>query len=239
MSAPGLALAAHASGRLVRRYKRFLADVELDGGGGRVTAHCPDPGRMDGLAVPGAWVRLSESDDRRRKLRHTLEMIRAGRTWVGVHPGRANAVVRAALEAAAIPELAGYRELRAEVAVGTETRLDFRLADHAQGAPPAWLEVKSATLAEGERARFPDSVTERGRRHCERLAGIAKAGERAVLLFLVQRSDCTSVEPADDVDPAYGEALRAAHAAGVELLALGAKVTAHRIRVTGALPVRL
>ena len=165
---PSLPVCAPLQGRLLRRYKRFFADVETTDGE-ILTVHCPNPGSMRGLLVEGAAVRCSSSDNPKRKLRHTLEMIRIRRTWVGLHTGRANAVVRTALEAEVMPELSGYRNLRSEVAAGSGSRFDFRLEDHAAGAPDAWLEVKSVTMAEGPRARFPDAVTERGRRHATHL----------------------------------------------------------------------
>jgi sugar fermentation stimulation protein A len=235
-SAPvGAALEA----RFLRRYKRFFADVET-ADGEKLTVHCANPGSMLGFDRPGARVRCSHSDAPTRKLAYTLEMMRVGRAWVGLHTGRANAVVAAALQAGLPRALAGYSGLRREVVVpwrGERPRLDFRL--EAEGRPPVWLEVKSATLAEGRLARFPDSVTLRGRRHLELLAALRKQGERAALLFLVQRADCDAVAPADAIDPAYGEALRRAAAQGVELYALGARVSPRGIRVERELPVRL
>ena len=233
----GVRLDARLRGRLLRRYQRFFADIET-AAGEKLTVHCPDPGSMRGCAHPGAAVRCSESDDPRRKLRHTLEMIRVGRVWVGAYPARANAVAAQALEAGAIPELAGYSECRREVTSG-RSRLDFRLAGHARDPRPAWIEVKSVSLAEGRTALFPDSVTERGRRHVDTLAMLVRGGERAVLLYVVQRADCDCVAPADAIDPEYGRALRAAARAGVEILALGAKVTARGIAVERQLPVVL
>jgi sugar fermentation stimulation protein A len=229
---------APLAARFVRRYKRFLADVETDTGQ-ILTVHCPNPGSMLGFHRPGAAVRCSASDDPRRKLRHTLEMMRIGRTWVGLHAQRANAVVESALRAGAPRDLADYTQVAREIRVAEGTRLDFRLSGGVRDARPAYLEVKSVTLAEGRLALFPDSVTERGRRHVEALRGLCGEGARAVLLFLVQRSDCDRVAPADHIDPAYGAALRRAAAAGVELFALGARVTARAIRVERELPVQL
>jgi sugar fermentation stimulation protein A len=232
-----LLLDADLEGRLIRRYKRFLADIET-ADGRTMTVHCPDPGGMRGLTKEGAAVRCSTSDNPNRKLPHTLEMIRVGRTWVGVNTGRANALVRRALEGGFIEGLQGYTDVRSEVMAEAGSRLDFRLMGHAE-APDAWLEVKSVTMAEGKRGRFPDSVTERGRKHVDLLHRLARDGERAVLLYLVQRADCESVEPADEIDPAYGEALRKAAHGGVEVHALRARVSPTRIRVEGALPVLL
>ncbi|HEY5657855.1 MAG TPA: DNA/RNA nuclease SfsA [Myxococcota bacterium] len=232
---------APLAARFLRRYKRFLADVEI--GAGRVlTVHCPNPGSMLGFHRPGAAVRCSESDDPRRKLRHTLEMMRIGRTWVGLHTLRANAVVEAALRCGAPRALSGYARLDREVRVDAgprATRLDFRLSGRARDARPAYVEVKSATLADGRRALFPDSVTERGRRHLEALCELHARGARAALIFLVQRGDCDCVAPADHIDPAYGEALRRAARVGVELFALGARLTPRAIHVERELPVLL
>jgi sugar fermentation stimulation protein A len=238
-----LALAADLEGRLLRRWKRFFAEIET-ADGRKLVVHCPNPGSMLGLAEPGLRVRCSTSDSPSRSLRHGLEMVRVGRTWVGVHTGRANALVAAALAAAGVPELAGYAEMRREAPVGGGSRLDFRLSGHSRDPRPAFLEVKSVTLADagaapaGERlARFPDAPTERGRRHLEVLVRLRRDGARAVLLFLVQRADCRAVAPADEIDPAYGQALRAALRAGVEVLALRARVGPHALEIERPLPV--
>ena len=231
-----LPLQAAVRGRLLRRYKRFLADVETEDGQ-TLTVHCSDPGSMSGCARPGAAVRCSVSPNPKRKLSHTLEMIRVGRVWVGVNTGRVNEAVARALAAGAVPELAGYAVVEREVRAGERSRLDFRLRDHPRDPRPTWVEVKSVTLADGRIGLFPDSVTERGRRHLEELMRLERAGDRAALLFLVQRADCDAVSPADSIDPAYGEALRRAEAAGVELFALGARLTAGAIRIERRLPV--
>jgi sugar fermentation stimulation protein A len=233
-----VALEASLSGRLVRRYKRFFADVAL--GDGRVlTVHCPNPGSMLGLDVAGAPVRCSTSANPARRLAHTLEMIRPGRAWVGLHTTRANALVDAALRAGAVPGFEGYASVRREVAAGDGSRLDFLLEGRPGDARPAWLEVKSATLAAGRCARFPDTLTLRGRRHLETLAKLRAAGARAALVFVIQRADCTRFEPADEIDPGYGAALRAAVREGVEVLALRARVSPRALVLGGAAPVRL
>ncbi|HVP28747.1 MAG TPA: DNA/RNA nuclease SfsA [Myxococcota bacterium] len=233
-----VSLEADLEGSLLRRYQRFFADVAL--ADGRVlTVHCPNPGSMLGCATPGARVRCSTSESPTRKLAHTLEMIRVGRAWVGLHTTRANQLVAAALAARRLPFLEGYATVRREAAAGDGARLDFRLDDHASDPRPAWVEVKSVTLAAGRLARFPDSVTERGRRHLETLAKLRARGERALLLFVVQRADCDRVEPADDLDPAYGRALRAAAAGGVELRAIRARVSPRALALEGELPVLL
>ncbi len=233
-----LPLDARLAGRLQRRYKRFLADVEF-ASGEVVTVHCADPGSLRGLLSPNAAVRLSTSSDPRRTLRHTMEMIRADDTWVSVHPARANAIADLALENAVLPTLRGYTERKREVAVAGGSRLDFRLGGNARDARPCFLEVKSASWAVDGVARFPDAVTARGLRHVETLASLRSEGARAVLLFVVQRGDCTRLEPADDVDPRYGAALRAAARAGVEVLALRTRVSPSRIALDGPIPVNL
>lgn len=229
---------AHVEARLVRRYKRFLADVELPGGD-VVTVHCPNPGSMRGTDRPGSQVRCSTSPNPKRKLAHTLEMIRVGRIWVGLHTLRANQLAARALEVGAIRALAGYRRVTPEVRAGEGTRLDFALDGHARDARRAFVEVKSVTLAEGGRALFPDAVTERGRKHLEVLAGLAADGHRAALLFVVQRGDCLSVSPAEAIDPAYAQTLRRVAGQGVELLAVRARVGPSRIRMEAMLPVLL
>jgi sugar fermentation stimulation protein A len=206
---------------------------------------------MKGTNAPGSQVRCSTSDNPARKLRHTLEMIRVGRIWVGLHASRANALARLALERGAVRELRGYRDIASEVAAGDGSRLDFRLDDHVRGRAAAWVEVKSVTLSEasaeapaqaragGKRARFPDAVTTRGRRHIETLVKLRRRGDRACLLYIVQRGDCDAVEPADDIDPEYAAALRAAARQGVELFALRARVSAKAITLEKRLPVLL
>jgi len=229
---------ARLRGRFIRRYKRFLADVELESGR-TVTVHCANPGSMRGFHRPGASVRCSTSDDPKRKLRHTLEMMRIGRTWVGLQTLRANPVVAAVLGARAFAPFAEYPVVDREVSVPGGSRIDFALSGSARDTRAAYVEVKSVTLANSGVARFPDSVTTRGKRHLESLMDLHATGHRAAILFLVQRADCDRVEPADDIDPAYGEALRRAVSAGVEAFALGARVTSRSIAVERMLPVSL
>lgn len=230
-------------GRLVKRYKRFLADVELDDGR-TITAHTPNPGRMTGLVSSGRRVVLSESDNPRRKLRFTWELLRLGSRWVGVNPMHSNRLVEEAIARGIASPLTGYHELKREVGLdGDEAsaRLDFRLR---AGDELAWLEVKTATLVEplpdGRKvARFPDAPTARGRRHLELLRNRARRGERAVLCFVVQRGDVDLVTSADAIDPAYGEGLRRAVGDGVEVLAYGARVGPRRMLLDRAIEVAL
>lgn len=220
------------SGRLIRRYKRFLADVEIDEG--IVVAHCANPGAMTTCAPEGAPVWLSESDNPRRKLRYSWELVDVDGELVSVNTARSNRVVEEALNAGRIPELAGYRAVEREVRWG-KSRLDFVL----RGAPDCLVEVKTVTLKTGAgECAFPDSVTARGRRHLEELIGAVGAGRRAVLLFLCARAGTRRIRPADEIDPAYGATLRAAAAAGVEVLAFGCVLSPSEIVLGERLPIQ-
>lgn len=230
-----LPIRADLRGRLVRRYKRFLADIETESGE-ILTVHCPNPGAMTGTDRPGSAVRCSTSDNPKRKLRHTLEMVRVGRIWVGVHTLRANQLVARALAMNGLPGVRGYARVQPEVQALAGSRLDFGLGGHPSDPKPAWLEVKSVTLARGDTARFPDSVTARGRRHLEVLATLCARGHRAILLFVVQRGDCRRVECAEEIDPAYAQALRDAVAQGVEIRAVRARVRSREILLEKTLP---
>ena len=225
-------------GRLLRRYKRFLADVELDSGG-QITAHTANPGRMTGLTEPGSQVFLTYHDSPRRKLNYSWELVRVGRHLVGINPHLANTLVAEGIERGVVAELDGYAELRREVAYGQRgSRADMRLDGHPTH-PPATVEVKNVTLIEGELALFPDAPTERGRKHLRELMDVVRAGERGVLVFVVQRKDCDAVAPADAVDPEYAELLREAAQVGVEVLAYRAKVGTREVKLVERMPVRV
>ena len=207
-------------GHILRRYKRFLADVLLDDGR-EVTAHCPNTGSMRTCWEPGARVELSYSSDPRRKLAWTLERVDMGRGWIGVHTGRTNPAIAEALEQGRIPALAGYRTLRREVpfhASGLAGRLDLGLSDGVER--DALVEVKNVTLLDGDRLRFPDAVTERGRKHLELLAAACAAGLRGVIVFALNRPEGAVFSPAATVDPQYAQCLRQVTAAGVEAIAV-------------------
>jgi sugar fermentation stimulation protein A len=197
-------------GVLIRRYKRFMADVRLSDGA-IVTAHCANPGSMLGLNRPGSAVLLSRSANPARKLPFTWELVRRGRTWVCVNTQVANRVVAHWIEMRRIDGLVG--EVRREVSVAG-SRFDFRVGDD------CLVEVKTVTLRLGEEGAFPDSVTERGRRHLETLARLE--GYRRILLYFVARSDVAAVRPAREIDPAYADALRHAVDRGVEVIAIRA-----------------
>ena len=218
-------------GRLLRRYKRFLADVEMEG---RVeTVHCANPGSMMGLAAPGARVWLSRRANPTRKLPLTWELVEARGSLVGVNTAHANRLADEALALNRIPELAGYDLRRREVACGEASRIDFLLSG--PGRPPCYVEVKSVTLSRGAAAEFPDAVTARGARHLKELMALQREGARSVMLFLAQRGDCRQFEVAGDIDPAYGAALTAARAAGVEILAYGCRVSPEAIELADPL----
>jgi sugar fermentation stimulation protein A len=208
--------------RLIKRYKRFLADVALDEGG-EVTAHCPNPGSMMGLKDPGLRCWVSAHDDPRRKLKYTLELVEADGALVAMNTQNPNRIAEDAITAGRIAPLAGYASLRREVKYGENSRIDLLLEDPAR--PPAWVEVKNCHLMRTPGlAEFPDSVTTRGAKHLGELIKRVEAGDRAVQLFIVQRPDCTRLSPARDLDPAYGQALETAAKAGVEILAYGCRI---------------
>ena len=226
-------------GRLIRRYKRFLADVELESGE-TITAHCANTGPMTGCAEPDSDVLLTKSDNAARKLQYSLELIRVGRTWVGINTARPNAIVEDAILTKKIPELAGYAELRREVKYGKggKSRIDILLEDKKRGL--CWVEVKNTTLlSEPGTARFPDAVTTRGQKHLGELTAQVKKGDRAVIFFLVNRADAERMGPADEIDPEYGKLLRKALKAGVEALAYQVKSTPRGSEVVKRLPVVL
>ncbi|MEO4046137.1 DNA/RNA nuclease SfsA [Pseudomonas sp. CAU 1711] len=223
-------------GRLVRRYKRFFADI--DTASGPLTIHCPNTGSMLNCLDPGGRVWFSRNDDPRRKLRGTWEL---GETPHGrlacLNTGRANALVEEALRAGVIKELAGFGELRREVRYGEEnSRADFRLAFP---SGPVYVEVKSVTLgfADSNVAAFPDAVTERGAKHLRELAALARQGVRAVLLYCVNLSAIEAVRVAKEIDAAYAAALHEARAAGVEVLAYGGEIAPDEVRLARRLEV--
>ncbi len=204
-------------GRVLRRYKRFLAEVEL-ADGRLVTAHCPNTGSMRTCWAPGAPVQLSHSDDPRRKLAWTWERVDMGRGWIGINTHRVNAVVAEGIAQGRVPALAGYPEPRREPRLDLPGlpagRLDLALGND------CLVEVKNVTLWEGGCLSFPDAVTVRGRRHLDLLAALAVRGLRAVLLFALNRPEGTCFSPAAHIDPAYAHGLAEAAAAGVEVLAV-------------------
>lgn len=232
-------------GRLIRRYKRFLADVRLPDGE-EVTAHCPNTGSMLGCQPDNARVWLSRSDNPKRKLKYTWELVETTPGVLAcVNTARPNAQAREAIEAGRVPELGGYTDCRAEVRYGDEkSRIDLLLSGHPDKAD-AWVEVKNVTLAGGPRGYFPDAVTERGQKHLRELMAQVEKGDRAVLFFVVNHTGIEEVRPADHIDARYGELLRQARAAGVEVLAYRAALAgpdghpSGRLDLIEAVPVSL
>jgi sugar fermentation stimulation protein A len=216
---------------LIRRYKRFLADIQLDDGE-ILTIHCPNTGSMKNCAFPGSRIWYSKSNNKNRKYPHTWELIEtpAGHL-IGVNTGKANRLVREAIESGVVEELTGYADIRAEVRYGVDkkSRVDFVLSNESGStAMECYVEVKSVTLLDetcGEGVGlFPDAVSERGTRHLNELMHVARNGQRAVLFFCVQHTGIGEVRPADDIDPVYGQTLRKALVAGVEVLAYRADI---------------
>ncbi len=226
-------------GRLILRYKRFLADVEL-ADGAAVTAHCANPGSMMGLKAPGSAVWLSVTDDPKRKLKHSWKLIEVDFGWrgpqlVSLDTGHPNRLAEEAIMAGAIPELAGYATLRREVAYGRNSRVDLLLT--APGRADAYVEVKNVHLMRRPGlVEFPDSVTARGAKHLEELGDMAEAGRRAVMLFVVQMQ-ASSFSIAGDIDRAYDAALSRAMARGVEALVYVCAVTEAEIIITHRIPL--
>jgi sugar fermentation stimulation protein A len=224
---------------LVRRYKRFLADVTLPGGE-TLTVHIANPGAMTGLAAPGARVWLSKSDNPSRKLSHSWELVEVdfgvGIELVGVNTAQPNPLVGAALAAGAIPELAGYGSIRREVKYGRNSRVDFLLED--AGRPPCYVEIKNVHLMRRPGlAEFPDARTERGAKHLDELGDMVAAGARAAMLYLIQIGSAERFALARDIDPKYGAAFDRARSRGVEAIAWRCRIDRDGIEVAGPVPV--
>ena len=221
-------------GILLRRYKRFLADIELDSGE-TITAHCPNTGAMTGCAEPGWPVWLSRSDSKTRKYPHTWELVETGAGMACVHSARANKVVLEAVQEGRIPELAGYAGLKREVKYGEGSRADLLLSDEERRC---YVEVKSVTLCQdGSVGAFPDAVSTRAAKHLRELQTVVESGDRAVIFFCVFHTGIQQVRAAAEIDPDYTHALAKALAAGVETLAWRAHISPQQIRLQEALPV--
>lgn len=221
--------------RLLRRYKRFLADVEM-AGGEFVTAHCANPGTMLGLAEPGMRLLLSKSASTTRKLAWSWELVEADGTLVGINTTHPNGLVAEAIAANAIPELAGYDRLKREVRYGVNSRIDILLSGDAR--PDTFVEIKNIHLSRTKGlAEFPDCVTARGAKHLRELSAMVAAGHRAVMVYLVQRSDTREFALARDIDPPYAAAFDLARDAGVEMLAYDCRVTPEEVAVNRRIPV--
>ncbi len=230
-------------GTLVQRYKRFLADVRL-ASGEVVVAHCANSGSMLSVKDPGSRVWLSPAADPNRKLRYTWELIAVGDALAGVNTAHPNRLVAEAIAAGKIKELTGYPVLKREQKYGKNSRIDILL--EAPDRPACYVEIKNVTMkrgtgnqAGGDLAEFPDAVTERGAKHLREMTDIVKAGGRAVMVYLVQRTDCRRFSVAADIDPAYAAGLAAALAAGVEALCYGCRIGPDAITVAGPLTLDL
>ena len=224
------------SGILIKRYKRFLADIEL-ASGEIITAHCPNTGPMIGVCTPGSPVQVSVSDNPKRKLPYTWEMIQVNDTkptWVGINTALPNRVIKLALEKEIFPELVkDYDQIRSEVPYGKEkkSRVDFLLTSK-QSKSPIYLEVKNTTLAQGNIALFPDTVTTRGQKHLRELMAVLPEA-KSVMLYFINRGDCNTFAPGDDKDPVYGQLLREALNKGVKVLPYRFEVTPVGIKYLG------
>jgi sugar fermentation stimulation protein A len=220
-------------GILIRRYKRFLADIILEDRG-TVTVHCPNSGSMKGCATPGSRVFISRSSNPGRKYPFTWELVEADGFWAGINTGLPNVLVREAIENGTVCELQGYSTIRPEVPYGEHSRIDLLLESPRQRC---FVEVKNVTLVENGLAFFPDAVTTRGQKHLNELMRVVRAGDRGVIFFTVQRGDGMSVAPAETIDPEYSRLLRLALINGVEALAYRAVITPEEIRLSERLPV--
>ena len=223
-------------GRLIKRYKRFLADVKLDDGR-VVTAHCPNSGKMTACCDPGMPVYLSRHDDPKRKLKYTWEMIEMPTSLVGVNTHLPNRLVAESINRGVVDELYGYESLQREVTTGGNSRIDIMLSDRQKGR--CYVEVKNCTLVQNGVAAFPDAVTVRGLKHLVELRRLVKNGARCVMFYLIQRMDADLFTPADAVDPDYGKELRRAAGEGVEIMAFDVAMTLGWIRLNRRIPCRL
>lgn len=213
-------------GKLIKRYKRFLADIELESGE-IITAHCPNSGSMKTCQTPGWKVLLSYHNIPTRKYKHTWEMVHNGNCWIGINTGIPNQIVEEAINNKAIESLRGYSEIKREVKYGKNSRIDILLKKDDE---QCFIEVKNVTLVEEDGCYyFPDSVTERGRKHLSELIDMVQQGHRSVMLYVIQRSDGSLFKTASHIDPAYAKSLREAHQKGVEILVYQANVNPESI----------
>lgn len=228
------------TGRLLRRYQRFLVDVQLDETGETVVAHTANTGAMTGLAEPGTRVLLTHHGTTARKLAWELEAVHVDGAWANVNTGASNAFAARAVERGLIPELAGYARVRREVSPSARSRSRFDLCLEGTAADPdarCFVEVKSVTLKDARRALFPDAVTERGRKHLDALARLRRGGQRAAMLYVSARAGCEVFAPATSIDPVYASALARAARAGVELYCVCCAADGRGLSFGGRLPV--
>ncbi|NOZ43234.1 MAG: DNA/RNA nuclease SfsA [Alphaproteobacteria bacterium] len=224
-------------GTLIRRYKRFLADIQLNNGE-TITAHCANPGSMTGLQDEGSPVWLAPVTNPKAKLKYKWELVAVGDTLVGLNTARANRIVEEAITAAMISEVTGYGTLRREVKYGQNSRIDFLLSQSSAGKADCYVEVKSVTLCrQPGRAEFPDSVTVRGTKHLRELADMVARGYRAIMIYLVQRDDCLEFSLAADIDPGYAVAFDDARQAGVEAVCYRCNISPEGITASHEIPI--
>jgi sugar fermentation stimulation protein A len=223
-------------GTLIQRYKRFLSDIKLDSGE-TIVAHVPNSGSMLGVKDPGSRVRLTKSDDPKRKLPYTLELVKTKEgSWVGVNTARTNKIVFEAFHNKTVPHWKSFDEIKPEVKINDKTRLDFLLSGKNK---KHYVEVKNVSMARPPLAVFPDAVTERGQKHLRELMALVKKGNSAEVLFVVQREDCETFSPADDIDPEYGKLLRDAAKNGVRVSCWACTIRQDSIELTRELKIKL
>lgn len=236
MSYKGFELPLLTSGILIKRYKRFLADIELETGE-KVTAHCPNSGSMKGCATPGSPVWLSTSDNPKRKYKYTWELIKMPGTMIGINTQVPNKLVKQSIEHDMIEELAGYDTVKAEVKTSSHTRLDLLLEK--EGKEKCYVEIKNCSLVEEGIAMFPDAVTTRGQKHLDELEYLVSLGHKGVIFFLIQRMDAKLFKPADMIDKVYAEKLKKVVKNGVKIVVRDTSINTQFIRIRNAVPVDL
>lgn len=222
-------------GILIKRYKRFLADIQLMPEE-QLTVHCPNSGSMKGCSEPGSAVIISQSDNPKRKYAWTLEQVRDNGVWIGVNTGMTNKIVHEGLANGIIKDFGKVRSIKPEIKVSAKSRLDF-LLETERGA--TYLEVKNCSLAEGGVAMFPDAVTARGTKHLEELLALKANGNNAAVLFCIQRNDASCFKAAKAIDPQYADTLHQVHAHGVQVLAYVAEVKPASVTLTQKIPLGL
>ena len=215
-------------GTLLKRYKRFLADVRLETGE-IVTAHCPNTGSMKGCSEPGRTIYLSAHNNPKRRCKYTWELIAMPNSLVGVNTLIPNRLVFKSIERQLIPELAGYNHIQREVKIGEHSRIDLMLTDGA--GKRCYVEIKNSTLVNGTVARFPDAVTSRGLKHLTELEKLVEAGHRCMMFYFIQRMDARVFQPADQIDPQYGRKLRQAVKKGIEVVAYDVRINLQSIEL--------
>lgn len=221
------------AGNLIRRYRRFMADVRLTSGE-TVTAHCPNTGSMIGCSEPGRKVYLSYHDDPKRKLKYSWQLIEMPDSLVGINTSVPNRLVAESIRAGRIPPLKDYDKVRSEVKAGKNSRIDLLLEK--ENTAPCYVEIKNCTLVENGAASFPDAVTSRGLKHLKELQALVRAGNRAAMFYLIQRMDAVRFKAADQIDPDYARELKSARRNGVEVMAFDVAIDMKSIRIRKQVP---